>query len=119
VRAYAGKQVYDNKVDIRGDYCRSKDINDIYNYSAYVFKARVTGIVNNALSTCTIYNIVVGDVFKGEIFGEQMVLVQKNQLKDGEEYLFMVSKPDENSSFYTINSLKSVLPASSAELLVH
>lgn len=118
VEAYTAEHPSDNAVPISGDYCRSEDLKEIYDYASTVAVVKITGIRNDLglfADDRTSYTFETKDVLKGTVKKEEWVVAFKDSMNVGEEYLLLMDKPDDTSAFFIMCSPKSVIPAASED----
>ncbi len=100
-----------------GDYCRSENLIEIYNYSSYALLLKITDILDNQLDDRTTYSFSVSAEYKGHVKDEEWLIAQKDSLHVGEEYLLLLNKPDATALFFIPSSRSSIYAADSAEVL--
>ena len=113
VEEYTANHPYKGSTAVKGDYCRSSDLREIFDYSSNVFIAEITGVINNSASDRTSYSFRVIDEIKGSVKDEQYVIAFKDSMQVGGKYLLLLQKPDETSIFFVVDSLYSIFPANS------
>ena len=115
VEEYISEHPYSGSNSMLGDYCRSSDLREIFDYSSNVFVAEITGVMNNSFSDRTWYSFRIIDEIKGSVKDEQHIVAFKDSMETGEKYLLLLQKPDETSISFVVDSLNSILPADSEE----
>ena len=113
VEEYTAKHPYRGSTVVLGDYCRSSDLRQIFDYSSNVFVAEITGVNNNSVSDRTSYSFQIIDEIKGSVKDEQYVIAFKDSMSVGGEYVLLLQKPDETAFSFVVDSLNSVLPVNS------
>ena len=93
------------------------DLQDIYDYSDVVFTAEITGIQWNDMPDRTMYYFTPDKVLKGKLNGEEWFVSYKDSVKVGKKYILLLSRPDESSVFFTVNSTQSVLGIDSLDVI--
>ncbi len=114
-KKYVKKHPYTGDDVIIGDYCRSENLQEIFDWSSCVLSAKITGIFYDFAEDRTTYTIEPLMQLKGTVPENCHVVAKKNSMQPGEVYWLMLSKPDEHSLILTISSPYSVLvPGSEA-----
>lgn len=91
-------------------FTRSSEVPDIVDASQYIVKAIVKDIkietpqINRDTYLCT-----VTETLRGSTDKEILIVLFKDTVKVGEEYLFLINKENENSLIYTLSSVHSVV----------
>ena len=112
---YASEHTYEGSTAVHGDYCRSSDLKEIYEFSSNVIEAEITGIVDDSIPDRTSYSFKVIEEIKGTARDEQWVAAFKDSMKTGERYVLLLTKPGETSAFFVVDSLHSVIPENTPE----
>ncbi|MBR6007036.1 MAG: hypothetical protein IK064_05350 [Clostridia bacterium] len=111
---YETEHPYAGSSRIMGAYCDSDDLAEICRFSDCIVKVRAREVALDAVGDRTSYDCSVIECYSGEAEGSIRVVTMKNALKLGQEYLLLLMT-DEQGSHYVISSVKSVIPANSAE----
>lgn len=105
---------YEGGESILGAYCTSDALDEIAAFSDCIVKVRADETLLDSVSDRTVYRCTVLECFKGEAEASIKVVSFKHSLTAGEEYMLLLMNQDD-SSLYTLSSVKSVLPADSHE----
>lgn len=115
VEEYISEHPYNESYSLQGDYCRSSDLHEIFDYSSNVFVAEITGVMNNSFPDRTWYSFRIIDEIKGSVKDENHIVAFKDSMETGEKYLLLLRKPDDTSISFVVDSFYSILPADSEE----
>ena len=113
VSTYALEHPFTGDAAVLGDYCRSEDLNDIFEYSSNVFTAEITGDLGDPAPDRTAYGYKLLSNLKGKIDNEQWIVAMNGSMEVGKKYLLLLSNNGGGSSFFVITSVRSVLPLDS------
>ena len=100
---------YTGDYAVEGEYCKSEDISEIYDYSSDVLLVTVTGVFANESEDRTVYEFTTDKAYKGGIDEINKVVAEKNSLENGKQYILLLVKADDDSLFYVISSKNSVI----------
>ena len=106
---YAAKHPFAGDASVTGDYCRSEDLREIFEYSSNVLAADIKAVVSDDSPGRTVYSFDLVESLKGEVKGETMVVALKGSMEVGKRYLLLLSQPDPGAEFFVVSSPLSVL----------
>ena len=102
------------EIDVQGAFCKSEEINEIYEFSDFVLEVEPYEILIDGNDRTT-YNCNVINTIKGQTNNTVTVIVFKNAMEIGQKYVLMLTKPSPESGVYIVSSNKSVMLAGSLE----
>ncbi|MBR5714659.1 MAG: hypothetical protein IKX58_07735 [Clostridia bacterium] len=110
---YVSENEYRGEYNMLGSYCKSDDVNEVFDFSDCVVKVKVKSVFLDSISDRTTYVCTVLESVKGKASEEINVTAFKNSLEDGKEYLLLLMGSEESG--YTMSSKISVLDADSEQ----
>jgi len=100
----------DNDPKVYGmPYTKSEEIEDIVNASEYIVKAKIINIHTEGRTNRNTYKCKVSESIKGLTSNEILVILFKDTVAFGGEYLLLLNKDNEDSLIYTLSSVNSVV----------
>ena len=116
VRKHVSDFPDDNENAVNNDYCRSDDLQKVYEFSDCVMTLEVTDIFENQEDR-TSYFFKPISIIKGQYYNEEWLITLKDAMKTGEKYLVFLTKPAQGSRYFIISSRNSVFELDSEKAL--
>lgn len=115
VEEYVKKHQRTAETTIEGDYCKSNDLQEIYDFSLLAAEVIPQTILIDEVADRTTYICEVTDVLKGDDIETITVTVPKRAMELDASYILLLSKPSADSGVYVISAQRSVFLADSEE----
>ncbi len=107
---YTKTNIKNNNIISDNTYTKSTDMAEIVENSQCVVKAKVIRIeIEAPESNRDTYLCSASQIYKGTIDNEALIVLFKDTVKIGEEYIFLINQISENSRMYTLSSKNSVI----------